>query len=103
MTNTLRATWCTMLKKYKTGKQDLFGQNLFRKWKSETADFWSFWYTFPRVRCLSDLLPSGSNEMKHMKKPYIAPLWAKENQVRCFFMHLFGVSYVPDGILISFV
>ncbi len=30
---------------------------------------------------MSDL-PSGSNQIKHMKKPYIASLWAKDNPVR---------------------
>ena len=70
-----------MLHRFKSGKKDLTGQNLLRKWKSETADFRSFWYKFPGVRRMSDL-PSGSNQIKHMKKPYIASLWAKENPVR---------------------
>jgi hypothetical protein len=60
-----------MLHRFKSGKKDLSGRNLLRKWKSETADFRSFWYKFPGVRRMSDL-PSGSNQIKHMKKPYIA-------------------------------
>ena len=70
-----------MLHMYKSGKKDLSGRSLLRKWKSETADFRSFWYKFPGVRRMSDL-PSGSNQIKHMKKPYIASLWAKDNPVR---------------------
>ena len=70
-----------MLHRFKSGKKDLTGRNLLRKWKSETANFRSFWYKFPGVRRMSDL-PSGSNQIKHMKKPYIASLWAKDNPVR---------------------
>ena len=70
-----------MLHRFKSGKKDLSGRSLLRKWKSETADFQSFWYKFPGVRRMSDL-PSGSNQIKHMKKPYIASLWAKDNPVR---------------------
>ena len=70
-----------MLHRFKSGKKDLSGRSLLRKWKCETADFRTFWYKFPGVRRLSDL-PSGSNQLKHIKKPYIASLWAKENPVR---------------------
>ena len=70
-----------MLHRFKAGKQDLCGRNLLRRWKSENANFRLFWYKFPGVRRMSDL-PSGSNQIKHMKKPYIASLWAKDNPVR---------------------
>jgi hypothetical protein len=76
--NSVRAK---MLHRFKAGRQDLCGRNLLRRWKSETADFRSFWYKFLGVRRMSDL-PSGSNQIKHMKKPHIASLWAKENPVR---------------------
>jgi hypothetical protein len=69
-----------MLHRFKSGKKDLIGRNLLRKWNSETADYQSFWYKLPGVRRMSDL-PSGSNQIKHTKKPYIASLWAKENPV----------------------
>jgi hypothetical protein len=55
-----------MLHRFKSGKKDLSGRSLLRKWKC------SFWY---KVRRMSDL-PCGSNQIKHMKKPYIASLWA---------------------------
>ena len=35
---------------------------------------------------MSDL-PSVSNQIKHMKKPYIASLWVKENPVRFYVVH----------------
>ena len=69
-----------MLHRFKAGKQNLCGRNLLFRWKSETANFQLFWYKFPGVRRMSDL-PSGSNQIKHMKKPYIASHWAKENPV----------------------
>ena len=79
-----------MLHRFKSGKKDLSGRSLLRKWKSETADFRSFWYKFPGVRRMSDL-PSGSNQIKHMKKPYIASLWAKDNPVRFSVVRYAGV------------
>ena len=33
-----------MLHRFKSGKKDLTVRNLLRKWKSETANFQSFWY-----------------------------------------------------------
>ena len=81
-----------MLHRFKSGKKDLTGRNLLRKWNSETADFQSFWYKFPGVRWMSDL-PNGSNQIKHMKKPYIASLWAKENPVR-FYVKRCAVCFV---------
>jgi hypothetical protein len=86
-----------MLHRFKAGKQDLCRRNLLRKWKSETANIRSFWYKFPGVRWMSDL-PSGSNQINHTKKPYIASLWAKENPVRCMLVLLFVVIYVTHNL-----
>ena len=86
-----------MLHRFKAGKQDLCGRNSLRRWKCETADFRSFWYKFPGVRRMSDL-PSGSNQIKHMKKPYIASLWAKENPVRFRRVLLSVVIYVTHNL-----
>ena len=88
-----------MLHRFKSGKKDLTGRNLLRKWKSETANFRSFWYKFPGVRRMSDL-PSGSNQIKHMKKPYIASLWAKENLVR-FYVKRCAVCFVCISLELS--
>jgi hypothetical protein len=92
-----------MLHRFKAGKQDLCGRNLLRRWKSETADFRSFWYTLQGVRCMSDL-PSGSNQIKHIKKPYIASLWAKENPVRFRLGVLLSVViYITHNLPVLFV
>ena len=97
--NSVRAK---MLHRFKAGKQDLCGRNLLRRWKSETADFRSFWYKFPGVRWMSDL-PSESNQIKHMKKPYIASLWAKENPVRFMLVLLSVVIYISHNLPVLFV
>ena len=91
-----------MLHRFKAGKQDLCGRNLLRSWKSETVDFRSFWYKFPGVRRMSDL-PSGSNQIKHMKKLYIASLWAKENPVRFRLVLLSVVIYITHKLPVLFV
>jgi hypothetical protein len=46
---------------------------------------------------MSDL-PSGSNQIKHTKKPYIASLWVKDNPVRCMFVLLFVVICVTHNL-----
>ncbi len=91
-----------MLHRFKAGKQDLCGRNLLRRWKSETVDFRSFWYKFPGVRWMSDL-PSGSNQIKHMKKPYIDSLWAKENPVRFRLVLISVVIYITHKLPVLFV
>ncbi len=91
-----------MLHRFKAGKQDLCGRNLLRRWKSENANFRSFWYKFLGVRRMSDL-PSGSNQIKHMKKPYIASLWEKENPVRFYVVLLSVVIYITRNVPVLFV
>ncbi len=91
-----------MLHKFKSAKSDLFGRSLLRKWKSETADFRSFWYKFPGVRRMSDL-PSGSNQIKHTKKPCIASLWAKDNPVRFSVVHYAVIFRVSHKLLPVFI
>ena len=44
-----------MLHRFKAGKQDLCVRNLLRRWKSENADFRSFWFKFLAVHRISDL------------------------------------------------
>ena len=46
---------------------------------------------------MSDL-PSGSNQIKHTKKLYIASLWVKDNPVRCMLVLLFVVIYVTHNL-----
>ena len=43
-------------------------------------------------------LPSGSNKIMHIKKPYIASLRVKENPVRCMLVLLFVVIYVTHNL-----
>ncbi len=43
-------------------------------------------------------LPSGSNKIKHIKKPYIASLRVKENPVRCMLVLLSVVIYVTHNL-----
>jgi hypothetical protein len=88
-----------MLHRFKADKQDLCGRNLLFRWKSETANFRSFWYKFLGDRRMSDL-PSGSNQIKHMKKQYIASLWAKENPVRLYVVLLSVVIYITHNTMI---
>ena len=49
------------------------------------------------------VLPSGSNQIKHMKKPYISSLWAKENPVRFRRVLLSVVIYITHNLLVLFV
>ena len=51
---------------------------------------------------MSDL-PSGSNQIKHMKKPYIASLWEKENPVRFYVVLLSVVIYITRNLPVLFV
>ena len=51
---------------------------------------------------MSDL-PSGSNQIKHIKKPYIASLWAKENPVRFRLVLLSVVIYTTHNLPVLFV
>ena len=62
----------------------------------------SFWYKFPGVRWMSDL-PSESNQIKHMKKPYIASLWAKKNPVRFMLVLLSVEIYISHNLPVLFV
>ena len=91
-----------MLHRFKAGKQDLCGRNLLRRRKSETGDFRLFWYKFPEVPRMSDL-PSGSDQIKHKKKSYIASLWAKENPVRFYVVLLSVIIYVTHYLPPCFV
>ena len=48
--------------------------------------------------------PSGSNQIKHIKKPYIASLWAKENPVRFRLGVLLSVViYITHNLPVLFV
>jgi len=51
---------------------------------------------------MSDL-PSGSNQIKHTKKPYIASLWAKENPVRFYVVMLSVIIYVTHYLPVLIV
>ena len=46
---------------------------------------------------MSDL-PSGSNQIKHTKKPYIASLWTNENLMRCMLVLLFVILFVTHNL-----
>ena len=66
-----------MLAGYKGVKKSLTGETLWRKMEREMTDIKTFASKFPGINCPSKL-PSGSTQLRHMKKPYIIKLWTKQ-------------------------
>ncbi len=63
-----------MLHKYKGAKLPLSGANLLRKLDLEMRDIQKFAAKFPGFNNPAEL-PSGTTQLRHMKKPVIAKLW----------------------------
>ena len=59
-----------MRHRYKMAKKDNTGQSLWRKHESELTEIRNFAKKVPGVGSLSEL-PSGSNQLKHMKMPLV--------------------------------
>ena len=71
-----------MLTGYKGAKKQLTGDNLWRKMEKEMTQVKTFTSKFPGIICLSKL-PSGINQLRHMKKLYIVKLWKAQFPVMC--------------------
>ena len=65
-----------MLAGYKGAKKSLTGKTLWRKMEREMTELKTFASKFPGINCPSEL-PSGSTQLRHMKKPYIIKLWSE--------------------------
>ncbi len=71
-----------MMKGYKGAKKSLTGNNLWRKLEEEMTQIKTFASMFPGINCPSEL-PSGTTQLRQMKKPYIMKLWKEQFPVTC--------------------
>jgi hypothetical protein len=71
-----------MLKGYKGAKKQLTGESLWRKMEKEMTQVKTFASKFPGINCPSEL-PSGTTQLRHLKKPYIIKLWKEQFPVMC--------------------
>ena len=81
--------------RYKAAKADNTGKSLWRKYKSELTLIRNFAKKIPGVGSLSEL-PSGSNQLKHMKMPLVQALWIEKHPVEFFLISsLFFSKILP--------
>jgi hypothetical protein len=73
--------------RYKAAKADNTGKSLWRKYESELTLIRNFAKKIPGVGSLSEL-PSGSNQLKHMKMPLVQALWIEKHPVEFFLISL---------------
>jgi hypothetical protein len=71
----------TMRQRYKNAKKDNTGTSLWRKYEAELRELRNFAKKIPGVGSLSEL-PSGSNQLRHMKMPLVEALWKEKNPVQ---------------------
>ena len=69
-----------MRMRYKNAKKDNTGTSLWRKYEAELREIRNFSKKIPGVGSLSEL-PSGSNQLKHMKMPLVESLWREKHPV----------------------
>ena len=69
--------------KYKNAKKENTGTSLWRKYEAELTQLRNFSKKIPGVGRLSELL-SGSNQLRHMKKPLVEALWREKHPVLCY-------------------
>ena len=69
-----------MRRRYKKAKKDNNPARLWRKYESDLTDLRNFAKKLPGVGSLSDL-PSGSNQLRHMKMPLVQKLWIEKHPV----------------------
>jgi hypothetical protein len=62
-----------MRRRYKMAKKDNTRQSLWQKYESELTEIQNFTKKIPTIGSLSEL-PSGSNQLKHMKMPLVQAL-----------------------------
>ena len=87
-----------MLQGYKGAKKGLTGDTLWRKLEKEMTAVKTFASKFPGVNCPSQL-PSGTAQLRQMKKPLIIKLWKEQNEpnlamlIDCCLIHSGKSSY----------
>ena len=69
-----------MRRRYKKAKMDNNPAWLWRKYESDLTELRNFAKKLPGVGSLSEL-PSGSNQLRHMKMPLVQKLWVEANPV----------------------
>jgi len=69
-----------MRRKYKKAKLDNNATRLWRKYESDLTELHNFAKKIPGVGSLSEL-PSGSNQLRHMKMPLVQKLWIEKHPV----------------------
>ncbi len=79
-----------MHRRYKGAKKDHTAQSLWRKYEQELTFLRTFAKTNPGIGNLVEL-PSGSTQLRHMKKPLAESLWKEKYPVRIVF-HLISVT-----------
>jgi hypothetical protein len=67
-----------MRRKYKKAKLDYNATRLWRKYESDLTELCNFAKKLPGVGSLSEL-PSGSNQLRHMKMPLVQKLWIEKH------------------------
>jgi len=70
----------TMRRHYKNAKMDNNPTRLWRKYESDLTELRNFAKKLPGVGSLSEL-PSGSNQLRHMKMPLVQKLWIEKHPV----------------------
>jgi hypothetical protein len=73
-----------MRRRYKGGNKDNSVQSLWRKYKAELTCLRTFAKIFPGIGNLAEL-PSGSTQLRHMKKRLVELLWKEKYPVRYLF------------------
>jgi hypothetical protein len=69
-----------MHRRYKKAKMDNNSTRLWRKYESDLTELRNFAKKLPGVGSLSEL-PSGSNQLRHMKMPLVNKLWIEKHPV----------------------
>ena len=69
-----------MRRRYKKAKIDINPSRLWRKYESDLTELRNFAKKLPGVGSLSEL-PSGSNQLRHMKMPLVTKLWIEKHPV----------------------
>jgi hypothetical protein len=79
-----------MRRRYKGAKKDHSAQSLWRKYETELTFLRTFAKKIPGIGNLAEL-PSGSTQLRHMKKPLVESLWKAKYPVRNVF-HLLSIT-----------
>ena len=69
-----------MRRRYEKAKMDNNPARLWRKYESDMTEIRNFAKKLPGVGSLSEL-PSGSNQLRHMKMPLVQKLWTAKHPV----------------------